>query len=140
MARVALLTMSDGRDFVARELTGCCREAEDAVAAAVAAAGHQVEHRAEPVSTSEVATSSARRLAATQPDLTVFHYPVWAFPHFTMLAASATSGPLLLLGANHIHAVPGDRIAEVPAACTFPASASSRSGRRQVSQEGSHSP
>ena len=66
MARVALLTMSDGRDFVAREPTGFCREA----------------------------TSSARRLAATEPDLTSFHYPVWAFPDFTMLAASATSGPL----------------------------------------------
>jgi L-fucose/D-arabinose isomerase len=98
MARVALLTMSDGRDFVARDLTGFCQEAEDAVAAALAAAGHQVEHDGEPVSTSGVATSSARRLAATQPDLTIFHYPVWAFPHFTMLAASATPGPLLLLG------------------------------------------
>jgi L-fucose isomerase-like protein len=104
-----------------------------------------------------------------QPELTIFHYPVWAFPHFTMHAASATSGPLLLLGsidpaypgmsfvsfedgvhqarmrqstfewpyafarlsvdsaqflsrfgANHIHAVPGDRIGELQAACTFP--------------------
>jgi L-fucose/D-arabinose isomerase len=98
MARVALLTMSDGRDFVARDLIGFCTEAEDAVAAALAAAGHQVERGGEPVSTSDVATSSARRLAASQPDLTIFHYPVWAFPHFTMLAASATSGPLLLLG------------------------------------------
>jgi hypothetical protein len=43
MARVALLTMSDGRDFVARDLTGLCQEAEAAVAAALAAAGHQVE-------------------------------------------------------------------------------------------------
>jgi L-fucose isomerase len=66
MARVALLTMSDGRDFVAREPTGFCREA----------------------------TSSARRLAATEPDLTSFHYPVWAFPDFTMLAPSTRSaGP-----------------------------------------------
>jgi L-fucose isomerase len=120
MARVALLTMSDGRDFVARDLTGCCREAQDAAAAALAAAGHEVEHRAEPVSTGDVTTSSAGRLAATQPDPTVFHYPVRALPHFTMLAASATSAPLLLLGANQIHAVPGDRIAELPAACTFP--------------------
>jgi hypothetical protein len=43
MARVALLTMSDGRDFVARDLTGYGREAEDAVAAALEASGHQVE-------------------------------------------------------------------------------------------------
>jgi hypothetical protein len=36
-----------------------------------------------------------------------------------MLAASTTSGPLLL-GANHFHAKPSDRIAGLPAACTFP--------------------
>jgi len=55
MARVALLTMSDGRDFVAR-------------------------------------------------DLAIFHYPVWTLPHFTMPTASATSGPLLLLGSIDPHA------------------------------------
>jgi hypothetical protein len=142
MAHVALLTMSDGRDFVALDLTGFCREAEDAVALDLTAAGHQVERDGEPVSTSDVATSGARRLAASQPDPTIFQYPVRALPHFTMPAASATSAPLLLLGsidphafaplsvgsakflsrydAHHIHAVPGDRIAELQAACTFP--------------------
>jgi L-fucose/D-arabinose isomerase len=98
MARVALLTMSDGRDFVARDLMDYCNQAEDAVAAALEHAGHQVERGGEPVSTSDVATGAARRLAASHPDLTIFHYPVWAFPHFTMLAAGATAGPLLLLG------------------------------------------
>ena len=98
MARVALLTMSDGRDFVARDVLGFCNQAEAAVAAALARSGHQVERGGEPVSTSDVATSAARRLAASHPDLTIFHYPVWAFPHFTMLAAGATAGPLLLLG------------------------------------------
>lgn len=166
MARVALLTMSDGRDFVARDLTGFWREAEDAVAAALAAAGHQVERGGEPVSTSDVATSCARRLAATQPDLTIFHYPVWAFPHFTMLAASATSGPLLLLGSIDpaypgmvgMLAAGGAAQFLSPSALTTStqcratgsgscrpharssASASSRSNRRQVSQEGTHSP
>jgi len=28
---------------------------------------------------------------------TIFNYPVWAFPHFTMLAAESTPGPILLL-------------------------------------------
>jgi L-fucose/D-arabinose isomerase len=98
MARVALLTMSDGRDFVARDLMDFCNQAEDAVAVALERSGHQVERGGEPVSTSDVATKAARHLAARHPDLTIFHYPVWAFPHFTMLAASATAGPLLLLG------------------------------------------
>jgi L-fucose isomerase len=98
MARVALLTMSDGRDFVARDLTDFCHQAESTVAAALERAGHQVERGGEPVSDSRAASHLARRLAAGHPDLTIFHYPVWAFPHFTMLAASATAGPLLLLG------------------------------------------
>jgi L-fucose isomerase len=106
MARVALLTMSDGRDYVARDVLEFCRQAEDVVAAALARDGHEVVRGGEPVSANETAVSSARRLAATQPDLTIFHYPVWAFPHFTMLAATATAGPLLLLG-NIDPAYPG---------------------------------
>jgi len=106
MARVALLTMSDGRDFVARDVTAFCREAEDAVAAVLEAAGHEVVRAGEPVSSNSLATSQARLAAASRPDLTVFHYPVWAFPHFTMLAATHTTGPLLLLG-NIDPAYPG---------------------------------
>jgi L-fucose/D-arabinose isomerase len=92
MARVALLTMSDGRDFVARDRIGYCCEAADAVAAALDVSGHQVERGAEPVSTSDIATSSARRPAASQPDLTIFHYPVWVLP------LGATAGSLRLPG------------------------------------------
>lgn len=98
MARVALLTMSDGRDFVSRDLDAFCRDAENAVAAALRAAGHEVIQAAEPVSSNALAVSQARAAAATWPDLTIFHYPVWAFPHFSMLAAEQTRTPLLLLG------------------------------------------
>ena len=96
MARVGLLTFSDGRDFVHRDLAGFTREVEDEIAAAVAAAGHDVVRAEEVVWTNEAATTQARRVAARRPDLTVFSIPVWAFPHFTMLAARATPGPLLL--------------------------------------------
>jgi len=106
MARVALLTMSDGRDFVARDIDAFCRKAEDAIADALEAEGHEVVRGREPVWTSELATGAARRVAAQHPDLTIFHYPVWAFPHFTMLAATQTTGPLLLLG-NIDPAYPG---------------------------------
>ncbi|HEX6444153.1 MAG TPA: L-fucose/L-arabinose isomerase family protein [Streptosporangiales bacterium] len=98
MARIGLLTMSDGRDFVAGDLTQFCIDAESAVAGALEAAGHQVIRASEPVWTNLLATSEARRVADARPDLTIFHYPVWAFPHFTMLAASETPGPLMLLG------------------------------------------
>jgi len=90
------LTFSDGRDFVHRDLAGFTREVEDEIAAALAAAGHDVVRAEEVVWTNEAATTQARRVAARRPDLTVFSIPVWAFPHFTMLAARATPGPLLL--------------------------------------------
>lgn len=96
MARVTLLTMSDGRDFVARDLTGFCREAE-------APAG-----LAPPSRTRRSSTIGSRR----------------SLTHFTMPAASATSGPLLLLRA----------------ASAFLGIIFEPLGCRQVSQEGSHSP
>lgn len=98
MARIGLLTMSDGRDFVAEDVAGFCDQAEGAVAAALEREGHQVVRAAGPIWTNELATSEARRVADARPDLTIFHYPVWAFPHFTMLAATETTGPLMLLG------------------------------------------
>jgi L-fucose/D-arabinose isomerase len=106
MARVALITMSDGRDFVASDLAAFCRAAEDVIADMLRAAGHEVIRAGEPVSTNEAAGREARRVAAGHPDLTIFHYPVWAFPHFSMLAAGETAGPLLLL-ANIDPAYPG---------------------------------
>ena len=98
MARVGLLTMSDGRDFVAPDLDAYCRQSEEPTIALLQAAGHEVVRAEAVVSSNELATREARRVADARPDLTIFNYPVWAFPHFTMLAAAATPGPVLLLG------------------------------------------
>ncbi len=59
-------------------------------------AGYDVVRGTVPVTSNEVAVAEARALAAQRPDLTVFNYPVWAFPHFSVHAARATAGPLLL--------------------------------------------
>ena len=96
MARVGLLTFSDGRDFVNRDLEGFTREVEDTIAAVLAEAGHEVLRASEIVWTNESAREQARRLDAQRPDLTIFSIPVWAFPHFSMIAAHATHGPILL--------------------------------------------
>lgn len=97
MARIGLLTMSDGRDFVAPDLDGYCKNSEEAIIARLTAAGHEVVRAEAVVSGNDIATREARRVADARPDLTIFNYPVWAFPHFTMLAADATPGPILLL-------------------------------------------
>ncbi|MFI5780239.1 L-fucose/L-arabinose isomerase family protein [Nocardia sp. NPDC051570] len=97
MARIGLLSMSDGRDFVHRDITEFIGASAASVAGALRAAGHEVIV-GDIVWTNELATAAARRLADQRVDLTIFHYAVWAFPHFTMLAAEATPGPLLLFG------------------------------------------
>jgi L-fucose/D-arabinose isomerase len=84
MSRVGILSFSDGRDFVHQGIAGFVADVEARIVAACEAAGY------------EVAVAEARRLADQRPDLTVFNYPVWAFPHFSMHAAHATAGPLLL--------------------------------------------
>jgi L-fucose isomerase len=96
MARVGLLTFSDGRDFVHTDIKAFALDVERGIAQALEQAGHEVIRAAEPIWTNTLATTEARRVADARCDLTIFNYPVWAFPHFTMLAAAATPGPLLL--------------------------------------------
>ena len=96
MATVGVLTFSDGRDFVYRDLMGFACEVEDSLAAALEDAGHEVRRAEHVITSAELATSQARSIGARRPDLTVFNIPVWAFPHFAMLAAEAIEGPILL--------------------------------------------
>jgi L-fucose isomerase len=98
VARIGLLSMSDGRDFVARDVAGFVEDATRALAGVLRDEGHEVIAARDAIWTNELATTEARRVAAERPDLTIFNYPVWAFPHFTMLAADSTPGPLLLAG------------------------------------------
>ena len=96
MAKIGILTMSDGREKVHRDVEKFAGGVEAEISAALEAAGHEVVRAPEIVWTNRLATNEARRLAAERPDVTIFNIPVWAFPHFTMLAAKETSGPLLL--------------------------------------------
>ena len=96
MARVGILTMSDGREGVHRDIEKFALRIEERIASALEESGHEVVRASGPVWTNALATTEARRVADERPDLTVFNYPVWAFPHFTMLAAKETPGPLLL--------------------------------------------
>ncbi|QBS45205.1 L-fucose/L-arabinose isomerase family protein [Nocardia sp. CS682] len=97
MARIGVISMSDGRDYVHAGIADFIGTTEDHLVAALTRAGHEVVCGAAAVSDNALATSVARSVAGADVDLTVFHYAVWAFPHFTMLAAGATPGPLLLL-------------------------------------------
>ncbi len=96
MAKVGILTISDGREGVHRDIEKFARGVEVEITDSLEAAGHEVVRAREVVWTNRLAVGEARRIAAERPDLTVFNIPVWAFPHFSMLAARETPGPLLL--------------------------------------------
>jgi L-fucose isomerase len=96
MATVGLLTMSDGRASVHADVGRYALESEHGLAHTLEAAGHTLARADEVVWTNELAVREARRVADQRPDLTILNIPVWAFPHFTMLAARETPGPLLL--------------------------------------------
>ena len=96
MARVGILTMSDGREGVHRDIEKFALGVEKRIVSALEEAGHEVVRARELVWTNALATREARRVADARPALTIFNYPVWAFPHFTMLAARETTGALLL--------------------------------------------
>jgi L-fucose isomerase len=96
VARVGILTFSDGRPVVHRDLEDFVQNVERDLTGALEKAGHEVIRAEGSVWTNELAVSEGRRIAAERPDLTIFNIPVWAFPHFSMIAANATPGPLLL--------------------------------------------
>ncbi len=88
--------MSDGREGVHRDIEKFARRVEAEISASLEESGHEVVRAREVVWTNRLAVSEAKRIADERPDLTIFNIPVWAFPHFSMLAARETSGPLLL--------------------------------------------
>ncbi|MZD08718.1 fucose isomerase [Streptomyces sp. SID5785] len=97
MARIGLLSISDGRDYVQRDVREHVTRAGQQLAGMLRDAGHDVVVAPEHVESNRLATSQARYLAQQHVDLTVLHHSVWTFPHFTMLAADATPGPILLV-------------------------------------------
>ncbi|MEV7036907.1 hypothetical protein [Amycolatopsis sp. NPDC051061] len=97
MPRIGVISLSDGRDHVHKGIADFVRETEGQLVTALGSGGHEVVRGSAPVSANTPATSVARELEAAGVDLTVLHYCVWAFPHFTMLAAGALSGPLVLV-------------------------------------------
>jgi L-fucose isomerase len=96
MARVGILTMSDGRASVYAELEEFASSTQERLASALRERGHEVRTGERIVGANDVAVAEARLLADWRPDLAVINIPVWAFPHFTMLAARELHGPLLL--------------------------------------------
>ncbi|MCZ7646497.1 MAG: L-fucose/L-arabinose isomerase family protein [Planctomycetota bacterium] len=97
MAKVGILSFSDGRDFVHKNLVKMLKGFEERIVKRLQKAGHEVV-TAKQVWTNSLATSEAKKLARAGCECTIFNYAVWCFPHFTALASRFAPGPLLAFG------------------------------------------
>ena len=96
MAKVGILTFSDGREFVRNDTSDFCIGVEEKICRVLGAAGHELVRTGNVIGDSDDVLSSARAVAAELPDLTIFSIPVWTFPHFGVMAARECRSPILL--------------------------------------------
>lgn len=96
MARISILSFSDGRQFVHDQIKEFVAGKEAELVRCLEAAGHELVRGDEIVWTQPLAVREARKAGAAGPDLTIFNISVWAFPHLAAVAAVETPGPLLL--------------------------------------------
>jgi L-fucose/D-arabinose isomerase len=96
MATIALMTVSDGRQYVHDEIEGFGLDVQRRIRTALESIGHDVVTAGGDAHSNSTSVSLARVLADQRPDLTIVNVPVWAFPHFTMLAARETAGSVVL--------------------------------------------
>jgi L-fucose/D-arabinose isomerase len=94
VAKIGVLTFSDGREFVHRDLAEMNRGFQERLANRLRADGHEVV-AGELVWSADTARSQGRRLAQECCDATIFNYAVWAFPHFSAIASRFVPGPIL---------------------------------------------
>ena len=95
--RVGILTVSDGRESVHKDLEQINLEFQERLAAALEKSG-EVEPITgrEIVWTTELARNEATRLANKGCELVIFNFAVWSFPHLAVIASRFAPGPFLL--------------------------------------------
>ena len=94
--KVGILTFSDGRPHVHQELLPLTRQFQDSLAGRLQAHGWEVVTGREIVWTTDLAQQEARYLAAQTVEATIFNYAIWAWPHYSAIAAQFVPGPVLL--------------------------------------------
>jgi L-fucose/D-arabinose isomerase len=95
--KVGILTFSDGRPHVHQQLLPLTTQFQEQLAARLEAAGWEVVPGREIIWTTDLAQREGRYLAAENVEAVVFNYGIWAFPHFSAIAAGFVPHPVLLL-------------------------------------------
>ncbi len=97
--KVGILTFSDGREYVHKELIGINKKFEDEVVSALESTGEiEVIRANQIVCKPSIAKQEAISLRNKGAQMTIFNYAVWAFPHFSVIASKFAPAPFLLFG------------------------------------------
>jgi len=95
--KVGVLTFSDGRDYIHRDLLSINRRYQDELKEELEKTGEvEVIEGGEIISSNATAKNEAMRLREAGVELTIFNYAIWCYPQFTAVASSFAPGPFLL--------------------------------------------
>jgi len=95
--KVGILTFSDGREYIHKDLLPINQKYQDNLARALEATGQvEVVPGREIIWNQQLAQKEARHLIETGCDLTILNYAIWCFPHLSAVATAFAPGPYLL--------------------------------------------
>ena len=95
--RVGLITFSDGRRYQHEQLLSTNENYQKRVKNALEASGEiEVFEGRQIVWSNVTANAEAEFIAAANPDVVVFNYAIWCFPHLSAIAARIIQKPILL--------------------------------------------
>ncbi len=97
--RVGIITFSDGRDFVHRDLIDMNREFQNRLVRALEATGEvEVVVASEIVWKPSLAKKAGKEMMKAEVEATIFNYAIWCWPHLTVMASLYAPGPYLAYG------------------------------------------
>ncbi|OAA25564.1 L-fucose/L-arabinose isomerase family protein [Kosmotoga sp. DU53] len=97
--RVGIITFSDGREFVHKELLEMNKNFENRLVKALEETGEvEVVRASEIVWKPSLAKKAGIELLKSQVEITIFNYAIWCWPHLTVMASLFAPGPYLLYG------------------------------------------
>lgn len=95
--KVGILTISDGRDYLHKELMTLNQKYQDELKNALEKTSEvEVVAGNEIIGSNTTAKIEAMRLREAGVELTIFNYAIWCYPQFTAVASTFAPGPFML--------------------------------------------
>lgn len=97
--KVGVITFSDGREFVHKDLLEMNRSFQDRLVRALESTQEiEVVTASEIVWKPSLAKNAGRELLKAEVEVTIFNYAIWCWPHLSVLASLYAPGPYLVYG------------------------------------------